>query len=136
MEKISCIVFPMNRAQLFLWSLLHSDEHVDDGVLAALADQGGNRHAVLGHFGRRNLGGRALVRPRSDHEDVPSPAVRSRGSRNRQARRRVSAQIRRQPPTDPRGRAYRSLGGTAPGCALDPRAAPLPPAATFVLSLG
>jgi hypothetical protein len=29
----------MNRARLYLWSLLHSLEHVDEGVLSELADE-------------------------------------------------------------------------------------------------
>ncbi len=44
----------MNRAQLFLWSLLHSDEHVDDGVLAELADQGASHLSLADKEQRRS----------------------------------------------------------------------------------
>jgi len=44
----------MHRAQFYLWSLLHCCEHVDSGVLAALANQAASYLSVANKEQRRS----------------------------------------------------------------------------------
>ena len=60
----------MNRAQLYLWSVLHSLEHVDDRVISNLADQAA-ADLPIGDLERRRRDMEAPLGAWADRTDLP-----------------------------------------------------------------
>jgi hypothetical protein len=60
----------MNRAQLYLWSVLHSREQVDEGVIAELANQA-ESHLSIADKKQRRSDLQAAVGAWSERTDLP-----------------------------------------------------------------
>ena len=64
----------MHRAQLYLWSLLHSCEHVDSRVLSELANQAA-RHLSVADREQRRSDMKSAVGIWAERTDLPDAAT-------------------------------------------------------------